>query len=532
MGTDPEEVLDVIVVGAGLGGIYATHKLRELEFRTACFEAASGVGGVWLHNSYPGARVDVESIDYCYMFDEDLYRSWQWSERFATQPEILAYLNHVVDYFGLREAIKLEHRVVNAQWDPDAARYDVMTSDGVIHKSRFLVMATGNLSEPRRPDFAGLDSFQGECHLTSAWPSEPVQFESRRVGVVGTGSSGVQVVTALAPVAEQLFVFQRSPNYSVPARNVKRDDRLSALADQGVTVREALWELPNPVRALHPGKRFEEYTESERVSRLERQWASGAHEMAVVFADQATDPAVNAVVANFVRSKIHETVTDQRVAAALSPTDHPIGSRRLIIDTGYYESFNRENVHLVDLRTEPLLQFTRSGLATVTREYELDAVVLALGFNAFSGSLLGAQVRNQRGDILAADWADGPRTFFGIMSDRFPNLFFLTGPGSPSVLSNLFAMNELHVEWVTALLDAMRRDGHRSVVPMTRAVDDWGCEVQEAARGLLRLDVSNYMVRVTRSGERVFMPWAAGFHSYRDRLLAMTAAHYAGLSFD
>ena len=529
MASDQAE-FDVVVVGAGLGGIYATYRMHQLGFRTLCLEAACGIGGVWHHNRYPGARVDVESVDYCYQFDEDLYRSWQWSERFAAQPEILNYLNHAVDFLGIRHLIRLNTRMESARWMPEESVYSVVAG-GLELRTRFLVMATGNLSQPRVPDIPGLSAFRNPWVVTSAWPDAPVEVRGKRVGVLGTGSSGVQVVAAIASEVAELTVFQRTPNYSVPARN-GRTAQSGREGRKVAEVRDELWQQPNPVLAFHPGRPMATYSPEDRLARLEEQWAAGAHEMALAFSDQATDAGVNQVVSDFVREKIRQVVADPDVAEALCPLDHPIGTRRLIIDTGYYECFNRANVHLVDLRQEPLLGFTGDGLETASREYELDLMVFATGFDAFTGSLVAANVSNDAGDTLCADWDEGPRTFFGLMSDRFPNLFFLTGPGSPSVLANLFPGNELHVEWVGELLEHMREAGLATVVPTSASVEAWGAVVARAAEGLLRVGVSNYMVHVAPSGRRVFMPWAGGFGNYAERLQAMTDNGYAGLAFD
>jgi cation diffusion facilitator CzcD-associated flavoprotein CzcO len=525
---------DVIVAGAGIGGLYALHRFKSQGLSVLGLESAKGVGGVWFHNRYPGARVDVESVDYCYYFSPELYQDWRWSERYAAQPELLRYFNHVADRFDLRRHILFQTKLKAAKWDPAACRYHVETATGQSFTCRFLVMATGNLSAARKPDFPGLASFKGQWVQASHWPEHEVQIAGRRIAVIGTGSSGVQAIPVLAVEAEHLFVFQRSPNFSVPAQNGPLDAENFASAAQDVpgrrdyllTTRAAITSnlgVPLPLSG---------YSEAEQKDRLERQWALGGQGMNRVFADQGTSQDVNDVVAEFVRSKIRQIVKDQAVAERLCPYDHPIGSRRLCVDTNYYTTYNRENVSLIDIAADPIERITETGIQTKTGHYEVDLIVFAIGFNAFRGALDQVDIRNEAGETPTTHWSRGPRTMLGLMTTGFPNLFLLTGPGSPSVLTNMVIMNEEHVNWVANLIGYMDRHGLASVAPETEAQQRWGEEVAAAAAKLLRLGVKNYMVHVNPDdGSRVFIPYVGGLDRYLEICRDIAARNYQGFSF-
>jgi cation diffusion facilitator CzcD-associated flavoprotein CzcO len=525
---------DVIVTGAGIGGLYALHRFKSQGLSVLGLESAKSVGGVWFHNRYPGARVDVESVDYCYHFSPELYRDWRWSERYAAQPELLRYFNHVADKFGLRRHILFETPLKAAKWDQAAARYHVETATGQNFTCRFLVMATGNLSAARKPDFPGLASFKGEWVQTSHWPEHEVQIAGRRIAVIGTGSSGVQAIPVLAAQAEHLHVFQRSPNFSVPAQNGPLDEQNFARAAQDVagrrnyllTTRAAITSnlgIPLPLNA---------YSQAEQQDRLERQWALGGQGMNRVFADQGTTQAVNDVVAEFVRGKIRQIVKDPVIAERLCPYDHPIGSRRLCVDTNYYATYNRDNVSLIDIAADPIECMTETGIQTRDAHYEVDLIVFAIGFNAFRGALDQVDIRNEAGQTPTTQWNRGPRTMLGLMTTGFPNLFLLTGPGSPSVLANLVIMNEEHVNWVADLIGYMDKHGLTSVEPEPGAQQQWGEEVAAAAARLLRLGVKNYMVHVNPDdGSRVFIPYVGGLDRYVQICRDIAAKNYEGFTF-
>jgi cation diffusion facilitator CzcD-associated flavoprotein CzcO len=525
---------DVIVVGAGLGGLYALHRFGQIGLAVLGLEQASGVGGVWFHNRYPGARVDVESLDYCYYFSPELYRDWRWTERYASQPELLAYLNHVADRFDLRRRIVFETALARAQWLPEAARYAVETSNGQKLSCRFLVMATGNLSAARSPDFPGLASFRGEWVQASHWPDRKVALAGRRIAVIGTGSSGVQAIPALAEQASHLTVFQRSPNFSVPARNLALDE---------AKFREAAADVPGRRRALlqtraaissnlGPALPFAAYSMAEREDRLERQWALGGQGMNRVFADQGIDRHSNDAVADFVRAKIRQIVKNPETAERLCPYDHPIGSRRLCVDTDYYATYNRDNVTLVDISKDPIQRITETGIQTASTHYEIDLIVFAIGFHAFRGALDQVEIRNEKGETPTAHWDRGPRTYLGLMTCGFKNFFFLTGPGSPSVLANMVLMNEEHVNFAAGLIAHMAAHGFATVEPEPAAQAAWTGTVAEAASKLLRLGVKNYMVHVNEDdGSRVFMPYVGGLDRYAEICRGVADGLYQGFAF-
>jgi cation diffusion facilitator CzcD-associated flavoprotein CzcO len=532
-GSETVSIADVIVVGAGFGGVYAVHRFRRQGLSVIGLERAGGVGGVWYHNRYPGARVDVESVEYCYHFSNDLYGAWRWTERYASQPEILAYINHVAECFDLKRHFRFNTSMVSGRWDPAAEHWEVRTSAGECLIGRFLVMATGNLSAERTPDFPGLDSFKGQKLQTSHWPHIPVPLKGRKVGVIGTGSSGVQAVPALAAEADQVIVFQRSPNYSVPAQNGPIDEaRWAKIKDDLAQARAHLLTTPGGMSRPRSDKTAAEWTSQEQIARLEAQWAYGGHGMGAVFRDQGTNKAANDIVAEFVRDKIRSIVVDPVLAERLSPKDHPIGSRRLVLDTDYYAAFNRENVRLVDLRDEPIERFTEHGLKTTRMEYELDIAVFALGFKAFTGALERANIANADGVHLTDRWDRGPRTYLGLMTAGFPNLFIVTGPGSPSVLANMVIANEHHIDWIGDCLSYMEANRLSTIEPSKEAEDSWTRYVAELSQPLLRLHVRNYMVHVNQDdGSRVFMPYVGGLGRYVEECNAVAANNYDGFRF-
>lgn len=524
---------DVAVIGAGIGGLYAAYRFHNQGLSVIGLEAGGGVGGVWYHNCYPGARVDVDSIDYCYYFSAEVARLWRWTERYAAQPELLRYLGFVADHHDLRRHFRFNTRLVSGLWNAEAKRWCLSTSTGGEIVARFVVLATGNLSEPRRPDFRGLESFKGEWVQTNRWPEREVPIEGRRVGVIGTGSTGVQVVTAVAPLAAELTVFQRTANYAVPAVNRPLDESEQLwLAENLADERERLLQSAGGVRRPPGGKRADEYTEAEQLGRLEDQWAFGGQGMNRVFSDQGTNADSNRITSNFVRSKILATVNDEQVARALLPTTYPIGTRRLALDTGYYETFNRENVRLVDIRADPILEFTPTGIRTSSSEHNLDLVIFALGFHAFTGAINAAHLRNSTGASPTDSWRHGPRTILGLMTPGFPNLFFPTGAGSPSVLSNLFLCNEFCLDWIGDAISYLDEHGQTTIEATPAGAAEWQAEVARAAEPLLRLQVDNYMVHVGPDGSRVFMPYIGGLGAYVEHARDIAANGYRGFTLD
>ena len=527
-----EPDVDVIVVGAGMGGIYAVHRFTSEGFTVAGFEGAPEVGGVWYHNRYPGARVDVESYDYCY-FDPELYREWKWTERYPAQPEILAYLNHAADRWDVRRHFSFDTWVTGAQWDPAANLYRVTTDQGQTVTGRYLVMTTGQLSKARKPNFPGLDDFEGEWVQSSHWPQREVAIKGRRVAVIGTGSSGSQVITAVAPEAEHLHVFQRTPNYGIPARNAPLDQQ--KYAEYAETV-EQDWQqiLAHPAGARMP--MFEgmstDYTPEQQREVLERRWQIGGQAINATFLDQGRDRAANDVVANFVRDKVREIVKDPEVAEKLVPDAYPIGTRRLAVTTDYYETYNRDNVTLVDVRDNPIERITPKGILTADgEEHQFDLIIFALGFNAFTGALDAANIRNEEGKQPSDYWKRGPKTYLGLTTRGFPNLFIVTGPGSPSVLANMIVGNVHHADFIAGLLAHMRARGHVRVEPREDAQEQWSSHVQEVAPPI-RLATENYMVHVNADdGSRIFIPYAGGLNRYVDVVNEVVENGYEGFDF-
>jgi len=523
------EIFDVVVVGAGIGGLYGVYRFVQSGLSVVGIEKATDVGGVWHYNRYPGARVDVDSIDYCYHFSEELKAEWKWSERYASQPELEEYLRFVADRFDLRRHIRFETTVTGAQWIASDQRWLVVTEGGATFRCRFLVMATGNLSEARRPNFPGLDDFEGQWVQTSHWPTSPVPLAGRRVAVIGTGSSGVQCAPVLAQDAEHVFVMQRTPNYSVPARN-RTIEAGGSDPENGVSIKEELLGYPSGTRLRRPESPVGNYSSDEQARILEDQWAFGGQGMNTIFTDQLTNGEANQVVADFVRSKIRSTVADPGVAESLCPVDHPIGTRRLCLDTDYYATFNRPNVTLVDLRRDPLVKITKGGIATQSAHYAVDLIVFAIGFIAFTGALDQAGIRNDRGAGVTTDWRQGPKTVLGMMTYGFPNLFFPTGPGSPSVLANLFLQNEFQMDWIAECIEYMGANGYAVIEPTEKGQQRWTEHVAELASRLLRKQIDNYMVHVNGDGSRVFIPYSGGLDRYVREAREIASKGYDGFS--
>jgi cyclohexanone monooxygenase len=461
----PPSTVDVVIVGAGFAGMYMLHRLRGLGMSARVFEAGSGVGGTWYWNRYPGARCDVESMQYSYSFSPELQQEWQWSELFASQPEILRYANHVADRFDLRRDIQFNTRVTQAHFDRTAHRWEVRTDRGDVVSARHCVMATGCLSNARVPDFPGLDRFNGKTYHTGHWPHEGVDFTGKRVGVIGTGSSAIQAIPVIAQQAAHVTVFQRTPNFSIPSRND------------------------------------------------------------LIFDAQANDTA-----ANFVRDKIRAMVRDPAIAELLAPKNHPIGTKRICVDTDYYTTYNRDNVTLVDARTTPVSELTEGGLRAGDTEYEFDAIVFATGFDAMTGALTSIDIAAD-GMTLRQKWEGGPTTYLGLMTAGFPNLFMITGPGSPSVLSNMMVSIEQHVDWIADCVAYLR--AHRlDCIEATQAAEDaWVAHGNEVAHTTLYPLANSWYMGVNIPGKpQVFMPYIGGVGTYRDTCDEIAAEGYRGFT--
>ena len=521
---------DAIVVGAGFAGLYMLYRLRRMGLSARIFEAGSDVGGTWYWNRYPGARCDVESMQYSYSFSEELQQDWDWSERFASQGEIQSYLSHVADRFDLRRDIEFDIRVTAAAFEGEAGRWQVTLDNGRTASAQFCIMATGCLSAARMPQIPGVDNFGGRIYHTAAWPKTKVDLSGQRVGVIGTGSSGMQLVPVVARDVAHLHVFQRTPHFSVPARNAPIDPDYRAYWKSNYP------RLRNEALTTKSGTLYDYSTRSalsvdddEREKEYRARWQKGGPNFMRSFNDLTTNQAANDTAAEFVRSRIAEIVSDGAVAERLMPTGYPIGTKRICVDSGYFETFNRENVSLVDLRFSPIERITTEGVATRDAEYSLDSLIFATGFDAMTGALLAIDIRGREGLSLRSKWANGPRNFLGLMAAGFPNLFTITGPGSPSVLSNMVASIEQHVDWIANCLDYLLSHDIQSLEAEKSAEDDWVAHVNEVASKTLYPRASSWYMGANIEGKpKVFMPYIGGFNTYRDICLAVAERGYDG----
>ena len=538
----PEQT-DAVIVGAGFAGLYMLHRLRELGMSAVVFEQGSDVGGTWYWNRYPGARCDAESLAYSYSFSESLEQEWEWSERYATQPEILKYAQHVADRLDLRKDIHFNTKVAEAHFDESENLWRVRTAgSGHQTAARFCIMATGCLSVPQRPDIAGLDSFAGDLHQASLWPHEGVDFTGKRVGIIGTGSSAIQAIPVIAEQAKSLTVFQRTPNFSVPAVNGVLDPEWVAqfkanyrghrhnhkrgfgqgFGDLEITPREQ-----GPV-----ADSAAELSSDELDAVLERYWSTGGARFMGAVGDALVSAEVNTLFADFVRDKIRNIVNDAETAELLCPKDHPIGSKRICVDSDYYAAYNRPNVQLCDVRSQPIQRVTPAGVQTEDQLHELDILVLATGFDAMTGALLNIDIRGEQGTALGEAWNAGPVTYLGLGVTGFPNLFTITGPGSPSVLSNMLVSIEQHVDWIIGLIEHMTHGQKQRVDVDEKAQLNWVAHVNEVADATLFPQGGSWYLGANVEGKpRVFMPYAGGVGAYREVCDEIAADSYRGFSF-
>ncbi|BAX92640.1 flavin-containing monooxygenase [Mycobacterium shigaense] len=523
---------DVIVIGAGFAGLYAVHRAASAGLAVTALEAAPDVGGTWYWNRYPGARCDVESVDYSYSFDEALQQSWTWSERFAAQPEILAYLNHVADRFELRQHYRFGVDVVAADFDKDDGSWQVRTATRETFAAQFLLCATGCLSALNRPDIPGAADFAGEVYFTAAWPREEPDLRGKRVGLIGTGSSGIQVTPIIAAQAERLVVFQRSPNYTIPMPNRPWSPAEQIQIQQEYPQRRrasAYATAGTPHGTFH--KNAVDAEPQERLDALWKRWREGGVLFAKTFPDQNSNLASNDIAREFAEQRIREIVTDPVVAADLIPVDHPIGTKRICTDAGYYATFNRSNVRLVNLRREPIEAITAEAVRTGETTYPCDVLVFATGFDAMTGALTRIDPAGPGGERLRDIWADGPVTFLGLMIPGLPNLFTFSGPGAPSVLANMVLHAEVQVDWVMNLIVAARHRGVTEVEPRRDAALSWTDEVARAAdKTLFPTAASSWYLGANIEGKkRIFMPYTGGFGTYRRICDEVARDDYTGL---
>jgi cyclohexanone monooxygenase len=525
---------DAVVVGAGFAGLYMLHRLRGLGLSVRVFEAGEGVGGTWYWNRYPGARCDVESMQYSFSFSEELQQAWSWSERFSGQPEILRYANHVADRFDLRRDIRFETRVTATTWDEAAERWTVETDRGDRITAPICIMATGCLSAARTPDIPGLESFGGDTYHTGHWPHGGVDFTGRRVAVVGTGSSGIQSIPVIAEQAAHVTVFQRTPNYSIPARNKPMDEGYETLWKSDYRTRRLKARMMrNGILYNLNDKSAMEAGEEERRHEYETRWQGGGLAFMAAYSDLALNADSNRTAAEFVRGKIRAMVRDPAAAEILAPTTYPIGTKRICVDSDYYDTFNRDNVSLVDLRATPIEEVVPAGIRTADGTvHEVDSIVFATGFDAMTGALLKAGIRGRGGLALADKWEGGPRTYLGLMTAGFPNLFTITGPGSPSVLSNMMVSIEQHVDWIADCIAHMRARGARAIEATREAEDAWVAHVNEVAHRTLYPQAASWYMGANIPGKpRVFMPYIGGVGVYREKCDEIAAKGYEGFRF-
>ncbi|MDL5158760.1 flavin-containing monooxygenase [Actinomycetospora termitidis] len=507
---------DVIVIGAGFSGLYALHRLRSRGFSVQVLEQADGVGGTWYWNRYPGARCDSESYYYCYSFDPELEQEWRWSERYPGQEEIRGYLEHVADRYDLRRDIALGVRVSVAAWD--GTGWTVTSEDGSSRRCRWLVTAVGCLSTANVPDIPGLDDFAGEWHHTGHWPHDGVDVAGKRVGVIGTGSTGIQAIPVLAEQAGHLTVFQRTANYSIPARNAPlSEDEMAATKADYPAIRRVQQGSTNGHPFVLSDVDVLDLPADRRRELYEAAWERGGLRFRAAVKDVLTDPAVNEVTSDFLRDKIAEIVDDPATAETLTPRDHPFATKRPPIDTHYFETYNRPNVSLVDVKADPIAAITPGGVRLESgAEHPLDVLVFATGFDALTGPLLSFDIRGRDGRSLREAWRDGPHTHLGLGIAGFPDLFTITGPGSPSVLTNMPTAIEQHVDWIADLLERLRSTGE-TAEPTRDAEEDWAREVARAADAtLLPQAASSWYLGANVPGKaRVFLPYAGGYARYR-----------------
>ena len=524
--------LDALIVGAGFSGMYQLHTLRDkLGLNAVVLEAGDGVGGTWYWNRYPGARCDSESHSYCYSFSDELVRDWEWSERYPEQPEIMRYLNHVADRFDLRRSIRLGTRVTSAHYDQAKNRWQVATEGGEQFSAKFLITAVGCLSTANVPNIPGLETFAGQWVHTGQWPHEGVDFTGKRVGLVGTGSTGIQAAPVIAETAKHLTVFQRTANYSVPARNEPLTPAFKAYVKENFAeIRRVTKSTPNGHAFVIEDRSVFDVDEAQRKALYEAAWEKGGLQFRATFRDLLADKAANDTAAEFLRNKIREVVKDAQTAGTLADIDHPYAAKRPPIDTNYFETYNRDNVSLIDVRADPIEVITPSGIRTGKAEYPLDIIVFATGFDAMTGPLLRMDIRGRDGQTLNEAWSAGPRNYLGLQVAGFPNMFTITGPGSPSVLCNMPVPIEQHVEWITGCIAHMRSKGLERIEARPEAMDNWVAEVNAAANATLlpQAHHSWYLGANVPGKPRVFMPYAGGMARYRKICDDVAAKGYEG----
>ena len=528
------ENVDAVIVGAGFSGLYLLHRLRKAGFSTRVFERGGDVGGTWYWNRYPGARCDVESLQYSYSFDEQLQQEWHWPEKFSAQPDILAYANHVADRFDLKKDIEFNTEVTGGCFDEKSSSWKITTSNGEKVTARFFIMATGCISATQLPSIKGLNNYKGNTYHTGNWPHEEVNFAGQNIAVIGTGSSGIQSIPVLAEQANNLTVFQRTPNYSIPSQNEPmtnkyerswKDVYMERRKEMRYSAHGSLKDLNN-VPALSVDEKQRQQLYSER-------WAIGGTGFLGSFNDLLTNADANYTAAEFVRQQIRKIVKDEETAEILCPTTYPIGTKRICIDTGYFETYNRKNAKLIDISKRPIQRLVSNGIVANEQLYVFDSIIFATGFDAMTGSLFNVDIKGRKGIALRDKWNAGPKTYLGLMSASFPNLFMITGPGSPSVKSNMIMSIEQHVDLVTDTLLRMRSEGLSVVEPELDAENSWVEHVQEVANKTLFPRANSWYMGANIPGKpRLFMPYIGGVGVYREICEEIVADNYRGFKFE
>jgi len=524
---------DAIVVGAGFGGLYAVHRLRSEGLSVLGLEAGGDVGGTWYWNRYPGARCDVTSIDYSYAFSEAIEQAWTWSETFAAGSEILAYANFVADHLDLRPAYLFDTRVETIAFDDERRVWTLSTQQGDQFESEYLVMATGPLSLPKPVDIPGSGRFEGELYRSGKWPHHEVDFRGKRVGLVGTGSSGIQIAPVVAETCQSLTVFQRTPSFTLPMRNaaISGDYAAQLKANMAGLRAVARTTFTGGVRPLSTRPLFS-VTVEERNELMEEAWAKGALQFLGLFSDLLTNAAANEIVADFVRDKIGQTVKDPVTAEKLKPRGYPIYARRPCLDTQYYETFNAPHVSLVDCFEEPIVEFTPAGLRTTGREIALDVIIMATGYDALTGPMLAIDITGRNGLKLSEAWRDGPKSYLALLMHGFPNLFIIGGPSGPSILANYIRLDEMNVDWVVDCILHMRRQGLATVEATADAQARWGQTVCEIADRTLYVKADTWYTGTNIEGKpRGFFVFAGGLNRYAEVCAGVAAAGYEGCYF-
>ena len=528
----PQRV-DVLVVGAGFGGMYAVYKFREMGKSVVGIEAGGNVGGVWYWNRYPGARCDLMSVDYSYGFSPEIEQEWTWSEQFAAQPEILAYANFVADRLDLRKDFKFNTRVTSAKWDEAAQLWRATTDQGEVLEAPYAIMSTGPLSIPKDPDIPGIDRFKGELYRAQKWPHHPVSYEGKRVGVIGTGSSGIQIIQEVGPQAGELFVFQRTPSFTLPMRNRALDDEYVAeMKKHYPQMRAAM--RNNPTGGTRPvtSRPFFSLPKDQRLEAMEQAWINGGHTFLGSFSDLMINDEANEQVADFVRDKIGQIVNDPVTAEALKPRGYPIFARRPCLDSSYYETYNLPNVHLVDCKKDQIVEITENGVRTQSGEVELDMLIFATGYDALTGALLAFDVEGRDGIKLKDKWADGPRSHLGVAMAGFPNMWATTGPNGPAALANIITISEHDVDWIADLITHMEANSITSAEPTQEAEDGWMAMVAELAAPSLIRKANTWWVGANVKGKPTGLTmFVGGFNKYRDLCADAAQAGYKDFTF-